>query len=80
MVDPKARSGERVDPVAFEQTADNQSKQEVGKVSRLYRVVMEPKRHRAGAPVDDHTDQHEQGDTAQFGHAELSQSATILRR
>jgi hypothetical protein len=41
---------------------------------------MQAKRHGGRVPVDDHADEREQRDAAQFGKSELGQRAAVLGR
>ena len=45
MVDPKARAREGIDPIAFEQTADDESEEKLREIARLNRMMVQAERH-----------------------------------
>ena len=45
MIDAEARAWERIHPIVFEQAANDEPKQEVGKVARPHRMGMKAQRH-----------------------------------
>ena len=63
----------------MQQTAHNELEQEVGKIAGTHGMVVQPERHRAGVPVDDHVHKGKKGYAAQLRPTELGQCAAILR-
>ena len=80
VIDAEARAWERVHPIVQQQAAHDELEQEVGEVTRMHGMVMQPERHRAGISVDDHVHKGKEGDAAQLCPTELGQRAAILRR
>jgi hypothetical protein len=54
VIDAEARTGEWVHPIVFEQAANDEFQQKIGKVAHMDVILMEPEAHTGGAPVDRH--------------------------
>ena len=79
MVDAEARAGERIHPIVSEQAADDEPEQEVRQIAGTNGMRMEAQRHPRCVPVDDHADEREESDAAQFGQPKLRERAAVLR-
>ena len=80
MIDAEARARKRIDPIVFEQAADDEPEQEVDQIARVNGCGMKPERHAGGVPVHDHADEREERDAAQFRESKLRERAAVLRR
>jgi hypothetical protein len=79
VIDAETCARERVDPIVFEQAADDQPEQEIRQIAGSHRMRVEAQRHSRRIPVDDHADEREERDATEFRQTKLGKRPAVLR-